>query len=102
MISGDGLHKNIVTYSQLLDKLEDENGTDDEWQFRSIDDHEGPLKQSNPNYNGSQWNVKITWEDGSTTWEPLSIIAKSDPAVTCAIYGDENDLLALDGWKRFA
>ena len=22
--------------------------------------------------------------------------------MTCAIYGDENDLLALDGWKRFA
>ena len=77
-ISGDGLVEDIVTYRQLLDKLEDENGTDDEWHFRSIDNHEGPLKQSNLKYNGSQWNVKITWEDRSTIWEPLSIIAKSD------------------------
>ena len=72
----------------------------DKWHFRSIDDHEGPLKQSDPKYNRSQWNVKITWEDGSTTWEPLSIIAKSDP-VTCAIYADENNLLNKDGWKHF-
>ena len=35
------------------------------------------------------------------TWEPLSIIAASDP-VTCAIYAKDNNLLEHDGWKRFS
>ena len=30
----------------------------------------------------------------------LSIIAADDP-VTCAAYAKENDLLALEGWRRF-
>ena len=34
------------------------------------------------------------------TWEPLSIIGRSDP-VSVAIYGQENDLLQQTGWKRF-
>ena len=33
-------------------------------------------------------------------WEPLSIIAASDP-VTCAIYAKDKDLLKHKGWKRF-
>ena len=32
-ISGDGLVEDIVTYRQLLDKLEDDNGTNDERHF---------------------------------------------------------------------
>ena len=42
----------------------------------------------------------IEWENGETTSEPLTIIAAGDP-VTCAIYASEDDLLELDGWKRF-
>ena len=34
------------------------------------------------------------------TWEPLSVIRRSDP-VTCAIYAKENNLLDKPGWTRF-
>ena len=34
------------------------------------------------------------------TYEPLSVLAADDP-VTCAMYAKENDLLHIDGWKRF-
>ena len=42
----------------------------------------------------------MEWEDGSKTYEPLTVIAKDDP-VTCAIYARDNDLLDKPGWKRF-
>ena len=44
--------------------------------------------------------MRVTWENGEVTFEPLGINAKSDP-VTCAIYARENGLLDLDGWKQF-
>jgi hypothetical protein len=91
----------VVTYRQILDKLEGDDGDDGEWRFKAIDDHQGPLRASDENYKGSRWNVRVQWENGETTWEPLSIIARSDP-VTCAIYGKECGLLELDGWKQFA
>ena len=42
----------------------------------------------------------ILWEDGSQTYEPLSMIAADDP-VTCALYGKKHGLLNEPGWKRF-
>jgi hypothetical protein len=94
-------YEEIVTYRQILDKLDHEDGVEDEWHFKSINDHQGPLQQSDADYKGSRWNVQICWENGETTWEPLGIIGKSDP-VTCAIYGKEHNLLEQDGWKCFA
>ena len=38
--------------------------------------------------------------DWEKTYEPLSILAADDP-VTCATYAKENDLLHIEGWKRF-
>ena len=91
-----------MTYRQILDKLDNEDGAKDEWHFKATKDHQGPLRhQSDDDYKGSRWNVQICWENGETTWEPLGIIGKSDP-VTCAIYGKENHLLKQDGWKCFA
>ena len=40
-ISSNGQVEDIQTYRQLLDKLEEPNGTDDQWHFKSIDDHQG-------------------------------------------------------------
>jgi hypothetical protein len=42
----------------------------------------------------------MEWENGEVTPEPLNVIAKDDP-VACAIYARDNNLLELDGWKRF-
>lgn len=62
--------------------------------------HEGPLDPRHPNWKGSKYNVMLEWENAEITAEPLSVIGKDDP-VTCALYARDNDLLELDGWKRF-
>ena len=90
----------VITYQQILDKIEFQDGDADEWHFKAITNHKGPLKQTDPDYKGSSYNVCIDWENGETTWEPLTIIARSDP-VTCAIYARDNNLLHLPGWTRF-
>jgi len=100
-VSSDGLYEEIKTNNQILDKLEDPDGTDKVWKFWSIDRHQGPLTQSNPNFKGSRWNVRNNWENGEVTYKPLSIIGKSDP-VSCAIYANENKLLGHNWWKKFA
>ena len=65
---------------------------------KSITDHEGPLTERDANYKGSSFNVKIQWEDGSQSWEPLDIVRRDDP-VTCAQYAKEHNLLNTPGWK---
>ena len=89
----------IIAHNQLLDKIECDDGENKEWRFKAIVDHQGPLTSNHKEYKGSRWNVQIHWENGEISWEPLSIIIKSDP-VTCAIYDKDNDLLDLEGWKR--
>ena len=93
--------EDIITYNDLLDRIEADDGEDDVWRFEAIMQHQGPLKASHPDYKGSRWNVLIKWENGEQSWEPLGIIARSDP-VSCAIYGKTNKLLEQTGWKQFA
>ena len=80
--------------------MEGNDGEELLWKFKSIDAHQGPLKQMDAAYKGSRWNVRVNWENGEVTYEPLAIIAKSNP-VTCAIYADKNNLLELEGWRQF-
>ena len=68
--------------------------------IRAIIGHQCLLLASDPDWQGSKYNVQVEWETGEITFEPLSIIAADDP-VTCAAYSKENDLLALEGWHRF-
>ena len=70
------------------------------WKFCQIIGHQGPLKPSDPEYQGSQFNICIEWENGEITNEPLGIIAADDPT-TCAMYAQENDLLEEPGWRQF-
>ena len=91
----------ILSYNEILDKLEsDQDEEDGVFKFKSIDAHQGPLTSNDPNYKGSKWNVRVNWENGETTYEPLSIMASADP-VTCAIYAKDNNLLNTAGWKQF-
>ena len=62
--------------------------------------NKGPLKATDPYWKMSKYNVFVDWETGEKTYEPLSILAAADPE-TCATYAKENDLLQIDGWKRF-
>ena len=95
----------IIEYNELLDIInrqvqEELENPDIMWTFKSILAHEGPLKPGDPSYKGSTYNVLVNWEDGTSTYEPLSTIAADDP-VTCAKYAKENGLLEVKGWKRF-
>jgi hypothetical protein len=36
-------------------------------------------KRDHPNYNGLAYNMKIEWENGEITNEPLNVIASDDP-----------------------
>ena len=72
-----------------------ENGL---FRFKCIKDHKGPYTSSDPEYNGSSYNLLIEWETGEQTWEPLSNFFASDP-YTCAVYAKEHNLLNTPGWK---
>ena len=101
---GNGKVEEVISYSQLLEHSENtqdnDMGMDPElFKFRAIIGHQGPLLASDPAWKGSKYNVRVEWETGEITFEPLSIIA-ADAPVTCAAYAKENDLLALKGWHR--
>ena len=68
------------------------------WTFKDVLNHEGPIALTSPKYKGSLYNVRVHWEDGSKTWEPLNMIAKDDP-VSLANYAKQNGLLEAPGWK---
>jgi hypothetical protein len=95
----DDQFEEIMSYNDLLSSLE-EDGEGIVWKFRRISAHQGPLTPKDKDWNGSAYNVMVEWENGEITTEPLSIIAADDP-VSCAIYARDNNLLDVDGWKRF-
>jgi len=102
---GNGELEDIKTYNELCQIVEDQIQAEleDPEQFHTfllINGHEGPLSKKHKKYMGSKYNVKVRWENGEETWEPLDIMAKDDP-VTCAEYAYQNKLLHLPGWKRF-
>ena len=100
-IDGDQLD-DLISYNQLMEYLEDKTDTgpleDGLYRFKCIKDHKGPYTSSDPEYNGSSYNLLIEWEPGEQTWEPLSNIIASDP-YTCAVYAKEHNLLNTPGWK---
>ena len=97
----------LMSYVEICDRLEQtlaedkakvENG-EKLYFFDEITDHVGPLAPGSKGYNGSRYNVKVRWDDGSETWEPLNSMIAQDP-VTCAVYAREKNLGNLDGWKK--
>ena len=90
--SDDGIIEETITYNQILENLVAEDGEEDEWHFKSILNHQGPLEPNDPDFKGSIWNVQILWENDKITWEPLRIIAAGDP-LTCRIYAYNNRIL---------
>ena len=98
---GESKIEEIISYQQLLDYIErSENDAEEElFRFKAIIGHQGPLKDGDPGYKGSRYNVQVEWETGEITYEPLSIIARDDP-ITCAVYAKKHDLLDQQGWKH--
>jgi hypothetical protein len=85
--TGDGENKveHIVDYVTLCDIIEaqaatvEEAPTDVIYTLTSILAHQGLLTVKDTWYKGSSWNILIEWDGRETTWEPLNLIAKSDP-----------------------
>ena len=100
---GDGDLEEIISYNELSDLIENQHKAEEDgemriFSFREVLDHQGPLNVHDPRYKGSSYNVKVLWEDGTETWEPLNIVGKDDPA-TVATYAKEKGLLETPGWK---
>ena len=93
-------YEEIIAYNEILQHLERDQESEGIWKYKAIIGHQGPLRPTDPGYNGCAWNVQIAWETGEVTYEPLNMIAKDDP-VMCAAYGKKNELLDKPGWKRF-
>jgi hypothetical protein len=100
----DGKLEEIIAYNKLSDVIERQHKAElhipdgASWAFKEITEHQGPLTPSDRRYKGSSYNVLVHWEDGSETFEPLSVMAKEDP-ITRAKYAKDNDLLDKRGWK---
>jgi hypothetical protein len=57
------------------------------------------LNKNHSSWKGDKYNVKVAWENGEVSYEPLHMIAADDP-VMCAIYAKDHGLLDTDGWKH--
>ena len=97
----DDMYEEVLTYNMILEYITKNEEQDDDqaivWKFKRIAGHQGPLKNRDPGYNGSKFNVLVEWETGESTYKPLDVIAADDP-VTCAIYAKEKGLLNEPGW----
>jgi hypothetical protein len=95
----DDKYEEIIMYNKLMDFIKkNEENDDNVWRFKRIAGHQGPLICTDPNYNGSKYNVLMEWENGEIAEEPLAIIV-ADDLVTCAIYAKEKGLLDKEKWK---
>jgi hypothetical protein len=70
--------EDIMSYNEILDYIEREHNSEDGplWQFRRLLAHQHtPL--GHPDQNGSDYNVKVEWETGEVTQEPLAILIEA-------------------------
>ena len=95
----DGQYEEIMAHNDIIDRIEQDETQEGVWKFKSIDGHQGPLTKNDKAYKGSKYNLKVTWETGEVTYEPLAMMIKDDP-VTVAVCAKENNLLETAGWKR--
>lgn len=68
-------------------------------QFEEIIGHEGPLRPGHENYKGSIYNLRLRWQLGEVTDEPLANILLDDP-VSVGLYGIQKGLTEAKGWVR--
>ena len=93
---GKDKYEEILTYNDIMDHLDRQEEGSLLWELRHIVSHQGPLSKEHPSYNGSPYNVKVEWENGEFSEEPLSTIAVDAP-VACAIYAKKKSLLDKPG-----
>jgi len=101
LIGENGNIEDVMSASAIEQALErqrilaEDPETDPEDKFWTYESIVGHRKR----HNG--WEVKVKWSaDDDDTWEPLKVIAGTDP-VTMAAYAKEHNLLDTPGWKQF-
>ena len=72
----------IKAWEDYQDNLESDEKL---WIFKDIVDHRRKHSKN---------EIKVLWDDGTQSWEPLSVFAHEDP-VTCAEYAFKKDILHL-------
>ena len=89
--------KDIMFYNDIVEYLSRDTSLYDGeyWHFRKVIGHK-ETPQNHRSYKGSSYNVRMLWENGEKTSEPLKIFAKDAP-VECALYAKENGLLDKPG-----
>jgi hypothetical protein len=84
---GEDEFEEILSYNKVMQHLEqDDDDGETFWKYH-------------PTWKGDKYNVKVEWENGEVSYEPLHTIT-ADDHVTCAIYAKYHGLLDTDGWKR--
>ena len=90
-IDGDQLD-DLISYNQLMEYLQDKTDTgpleNGFYKFKCIKDHKGLYTSSDPEYNGSSYNLLIEWEPGEHVLETSS-------APTTLVERDKLDLSSL-------
>jgi hypothetical protein len=98
---GEDRFEEILSYNEVMQHIEKDNDDGETfWKYKRISVHEGPLNKNHSSWKGDKYNVKVEWENGEVSYEPLNTIAADDP-VTCAIYVKDLGLLDTEGWKSF-
>ena len=90
--SGDTKFEEILTYNRMLQWVEEDASSDKDHFYKII-------AISGHRYRDNKWYIRIKWQSGQTTWEPLSDRFEDDP-VTISLYAKKHKLLDKDGWKR--
>jgi hypothetical protein len=91
----------ILSNNEVMQHIEkDYDDGETFWKYKGISGHGGPLNKNHSSWKGDKYNVKVEWENGEVSYEPLHTIA-ADNLVMCAIYAKDHGLLNTDGWKRF-
>jgi hypothetical protein len=100
-LAGEDKFEEILSYNKEMQHIE-KNNHDGEtfWKYKRIAGHEGPLNKNHSSWKGDKCNVKVEWENGEVSYEPLHTIASNDPVVVCAIYGKDHGLLDTNGRKH--
>jgi hypothetical protein len=97
---GEDKFEEILSYKEVMQHIEKDNDDGETfWKYKLISGHEGPLNKNHSSWKGDKYNVKVEWENGEVSYEPLHMIA-ADDTVTCAIYAKDHGLLDTDQRKR--
>jgi hypothetical protein len=98
-LAGGDEFEEILSYNEEMQHIE-KNNDDGEtfWKYKWISGHKGPLNKNQSSWKGDKYNVKVEWENGEVSYEPLHTIASNDPVVVCASMGNTMDYwIQMDG-----